>query len=200
MTAEADDRPLGDGRHDARVAPRLAGVGVRQVQLDDGTVERGQRVVDAPRVVRERAGIDDDRRAPPAGAVDGVDELTLVVALERLDGQAVLGEQPARPSPRGRPSSPCRRSPAPGRRAGSGSARAAPARSVVHRPPATVRPSHRASCSEFGAGHPHVLAALLGGVRRDGGGEAVEDVAAQLGEARGWSKSASGRGSCRASP
>ena len=61
------------------------------MQLDDRAVERGERVVEAPGVVRERAGVDDDRRAAAAGAVDRVDELALVVRLERLDREAVLG-------------------------------------------------------------------------------------------------------------
>ena len=37
------------------------------------------------RVVGERAGVDDDRRAAAAGAVDGVDELALVVRLQVLE-------------------------------------------------------------------------------------------------------------------
>jgi len=58
------------------------------VHLDDRPGERGERVVQAPRVVGERARVDDDPSRPSAGSVDRIDELALVVGLERLDLQA----------------------------------------------------------------------------------------------------------------
>ncbi len=54
-------------------------------------LEGGEGVVDGPRIVSERAGVDDDRRSPPPGGVDGVDQLALVIGLEALDGVTVLG-------------------------------------------------------------------------------------------------------------
>ena len=81
--AEAGDGAGGHRRDHRGVPPRLAGVGVREVQLDDRPVERGQRVVERPGVVRERAGVDDDggaaaprargsrRRARPRGSTGG---------------------------------------------------------------------------------------------------------------------------------
>ena len=77
--------PVATGRHDADVPPRLARVGVGDVDLDLGPVERSERVVDRPGVVGERTGVDDDRRAPPAGGVDVLDQLALVVGLVGLD-------------------------------------------------------------------------------------------------------------------
>src|SRR6266508_3284330 len=79
--AEAGDRAGGDRRDDARVPPRFAGVRVGEVNLDDRPVERGERVMKAPRVVRERAGVDDDRGAAAPGAVDQIEQLALVIGL-----------------------------------------------------------------------------------------------------------------------
>ena len=59
------------------------------MQLDDRPVERHERVVDRPGVVAERAGVDDDRRGAAPRAVDAVDQLTLVVRLEVLEGEPV---------------------------------------------------------------------------------------------------------------
>ena len=81
--------PVETGAIDAGVSPRFAGVRIRDVDLDDGPVERGERIVDRPGVVGERAGVDDDRRAPPAGVVDVLDQLALVVRLVRLDREPV---------------------------------------------------------------------------------------------------------------
>ena len=88
--------PVATGATTDGVPPRLAGVGVGEVQLDDRAVERGERVVERPRVVGERAGVDDDGRAPAPRGVDRVDQLALVVGLEVLDGRGR-----ARPPPRG---------------------------------------------------------------------------------------------------
>ena len=54
-----------------------------------GPVERGERVVDAPGVVGEGAGVDDDRRAAVPRAVDGVDQDALVVRLHVLEREVV---------------------------------------------------------------------------------------------------------------
>jgi len=89
VAAEAGDGAERHGRDDRGVAPRLASVRVRQVELDHRPFERGERVVDGPRVVRERAGIDDDRGDAPTRGVDGLDELALVVRLEVLQREAV---------------------------------------------------------------------------------------------------------------
>ena len=68
---------------------RLAGGGVRQVQLDDGPIEGGHRIVQRPRGVAQRAGVDDQRVRPAPGAVDRLDEVALVVRLQVLELQAV---------------------------------------------------------------------------------------------------------------
>src|SRR4051794_3714961 len=67
VLAESGDRAGRHGCDDTDVAPRLAGVGVGDVDLDLRTFEGRQRVMDRPGVVREGAGVDDDRRAPTAG-------------------------------------------------------------------------------------------------------------------------------------
>ena len=68
---------------------RLAGGGVGEVQLDDGAVEGGDGVVERPRRVAQRAGVDDQRVGPAAGGVDRLDQLALVVRLEMLELEAV---------------------------------------------------------------------------------------------------------------
>ena len=63
VRSEADEA-RGDEVGDDRLPPPLLPlVDVGQVHLDDRDRERLERVVDRPRVVRERAGVDDDRRA-----------------------------------------------------------------------------------------------------------------------------------------
>ena len=65
--------------------PLLALVDVREVHLDDGHREELERVVDRPRVVRPRAGIDDHAVRPLVRLVAPVDELALVVRLPAAD-------------------------------------------------------------------------------------------------------------------
>ena len=62
-------------------------------------VERGERVGERVRVVRERAGVDHDRVAAPARALDRVDEVALVVRLEVLERRARARPRPRRASP-----------------------------------------------------------------------------------------------------
>jgi hypothetical protein len=59
------------------------------VDLDLRPVERGERIMDRPGVVREGARVDDDRRASTSGGVDVLDQLAFVVGLVGLDGQPV---------------------------------------------------------------------------------------------------------------
>ena len=63
--------------------------GLEMCTSSDRTVEGGQRVVQRPGVVGEGTGVDEDGRAASPGAVDGVDQLALVVGLEGLDVAAV---------------------------------------------------------------------------------------------------------------
>src|ERR671919_367946 len=84
VAAEAGDRAGGHRGHDRRVAPRLPGVGVGDVELDHRPVEHGQGVVEPPGVMGERAGVDDDGGAATPGDLDGVDEVALGVGLEVL--------------------------------------------------------------------------------------------------------------------
>ena len=60
-------------------------------ELDLHAVERGERVGQGERVVRERARVENDRRAPAAGVVDGVDQVALVVRLQVLELVALRG-------------------------------------------------------------------------------------------------------------
>jgi len=69
------------------VAPELlAPVHVRQVDLDDRQRDRRDGVAERERVVRERAGIEDDagEALAPRG-LEPVDELALVIGLAALD-------------------------------------------------------------------------------------------------------------------
>src|SRR3970282_271805 len=80
--AEARDLSPRRGR-DHRMAPELLpGVDIREVDLDDGHGDGGDRVAERERVVGQRAGVDDD--GPETflrGALDPVDELAFVVRL-----------------------------------------------------------------------------------------------------------------------
>ena len=68
--------------------PRLALAGVRQVHLDDDAVVRGERIVQRPAVVAQRAAVDDDAREPAPRLVHEVDQVALVVRLEELDASS----------------------------------------------------------------------------------------------------------------
>ena len=103
------------------MAPVLPRLGVGDVQLDLHALERGERVGERERVVGERAGVDDDRRAPAARAVDrrrrGRPRGSTARARARSRGRR-RSRWPARQVvERGR----CRRSRVRARRAGSGS-------------------------------------------------------------------------------
>ena len=87
--AETGDHARRHRRQHRRVAERLAGGRVGEVQLDDGSVEGGHRVVERPRGVAERAGVDDQGVGAAPGGVHGVDQLALVVRLEVLELEAV---------------------------------------------------------------------------------------------------------------
>ena len=63
--------------------------GMRQVELDDLPVERRQRVVERPTVVRQGARVHNDRRDPAAGAVHRGDEVALVLALDVLEQESL---------------------------------------------------------------------------------------------------------------
>src|SRR5581483_3646961 len=83
--AEPGDGAGGDGGDHRGAAPRLAGGGVGQVDLDDDSIVGGQGVGQGVGVVGESARIEDDGRRPAPGAVDGVDQGALVVRLEVFD-------------------------------------------------------------------------------------------------------------------
>src|SRR5262245_40233134 len=70
--------------------PRLARMGVREVQLDLHSCEGLERVGDRVGVVRICAGVAHDRRATATCAVDRVDEIALVVRLQVLELVSVL--------------------------------------------------------------------------------------------------------------
>ena len=106
------DRAVDDRRDHRPVPPPLARVRVREVHLDLHALEHRERVGDRVRVVRERAGVDHDRRAPAARAVDRVDRARLrgSTAGARRRGRAwPRSRSPARPARR---ASSCRSAPA----------------------------------------------------------------------------------------
>ncbi len=122
---EAGDGAGGDGGDHRGVPPRLAGGGVGEVDLDDDSIVGGEGVGQGVGIVGESARVEDDRRRPAPGVVDGVDQVALVVRLQVLD--LVAAEQRRLPGRlrRGRRGSPCRRSRVRASRGGSGSARSA---------------------------------------------------------------------------
>src|SRR3954453_910791 len=67
--------------------PLLPLVDVGEVDLDDRDRERLERIVDRPRIVRPRGGVDDDRGDGVVRVVAPLDELALVVRLAALDGE-----------------------------------------------------------------------------------------------------------------
>ena len=85
--AEPGDQAVGHRRHHRGVAEGLPGRRVREVELDHHPVEGAQRVVQRPRGVGQRTGVDHQGVEPAAGLVDGVDQATLVVGLHVLDAQ-----------------------------------------------------------------------------------------------------------------
>src|SRR6266516_4337641 len=85
------DEARGDEIGDNGVlSPLLPLVDVREVHLDDRDRERLECVVDRPRVVRPRRGVDDDAVDGVVRVVAPLGELTLVVRLAALDGQLEL--------------------------------------------------------------------------------------------------------------
>src|SRR3546814_7487419 len=89
VPAEPADRARGH-RCDGRcVPPLLSGVRVRDVELYDRALEGAEGVGEPPGVVREGAGVDDERGAPTPGAVDRIDQVALVVRLDVLELEAV---------------------------------------------------------------------------------------------------------------
>ena len=125
LGAQAGDRAVDDGRHDRHVPPAFARVRIGEVHFDLHSFEHRERVGDRVRVVRERARVDHDRRAPAARAVDRVDERAFVVRLHVLDVVTELGGGLARRARRAPPAWSCRSAPARARPAGSGSVRRA---------------------------------------------------------------------------
>ena len=93
----AADHDAGDGG-DFRVAVQLvACMNVRDVDLDDGTVERLQRIDDGDGREGVAGGIDDDRVGRAARLLDEIDQGALVIGL--MEGERhtqPAGEVPAR--------------------------------------------------------------------------------------------------------
>ena len=77
----ADDPLARQPFEDARPAPRLALVDVREVHLDDRAREGLERVVDRPAVVRPRAGVENERVGVVERRVEEFHVLALVVRL-----------------------------------------------------------------------------------------------------------------------
>ena len=80
------DAPVGHRRDHRGVPEGLPGGRVGQVQLHHHALEGGQGVVERPRGVGQRPGIDDDGVGPAPGGVDRLDQLALVVGLRRARG------------------------------------------------------------------------------------------------------------------
>ena len=73
------------------MAERLAGVDVREMDLDYRQFRDQQRIAQRDRGVGEAGGVDDDAVGVVARLVDPLDELALVVALAELDRDVELG-------------------------------------------------------------------------------------------------------------
>src|SRR4051794_34089025 len=67
------------------MTPGFAGMRIREVDLDLHAREGRERVGERVCVVRERAGIEDDRSTPAARSLNRVDEDALMVRLQVLD-------------------------------------------------------------------------------------------------------------------
>ena len=89
MNTEPNNGPRSDRRHHAGVTPLFASIRVRDVHLDHRPTERGECIVDAPCVVRERAGIDDDGSGAGTRSVNGIDQLAFVVGLKIVERKTV---------------------------------------------------------------------------------------------------------------
>ncbi len=83
--SEPGDAAVRDRCDRRGVAERLAGGGIRQVQLDDDPVEGSERVVQRPGGVGERARVDDDRPGTSTCGVDRLDEFAFVVRLHVVE-------------------------------------------------------------------------------------------------------------------
>jgi hypothetical protein len=83
----------GRSGHERALPELLARVDVREVHLDHRQLARDQRVAQRHTRVCQPAGVDDDRAVRAARRLDAVDQLALVVGLERLHGRAALGRQ-----------------------------------------------------------------------------------------------------------
>ena len=70
---------------------RLASGRVGQVQLYHGSVKCLERVMERPRGVSEGTRVDDDGASSMASGMDGLDEVSLMVRLEVVEGEAERG-------------------------------------------------------------------------------------------------------------
>src|SRR5580704_16393122 len=74
VPAEASDHPGRYRADDRDVAPGFPALGVADVQFDDRPFKGRQGVLQRPRVMGERPGVDHDRSGAPACLVDRLDE------------------------------------------------------------------------------------------------------------------------------
>ena len=87
--AEPGDDPSGHRRQHRGVAEGLTPGRIGEVQLDGRAVKGGDGIVEGPRRVTQRPGVDDECLGPPTCGVDRFDQFTLVVGLVVLELEAV---------------------------------------------------------------------------------------------------------------
>src|SRR5262249_47311001 len=86
LRTESRDLPARDGSDHGVASKLLPTVYVRQVDLHDRQLDRGHRVAERDRVMRERAGGEDDACEPLAlRGLEPVDQLALMIRLPALD-------------------------------------------------------------------------------------------------------------------
>ena len=81
-------------RDDRGPAPGLAGIGIRQVELDDRAVEGHEGVVQHPGVVGEGSRVDDQHRGTGTAPRAPADQVGLAVGLQVVEVDAQLGGEP----------------------------------------------------------------------------------------------------------
>ena len=70
------------------MAELLAPMNVRQMNLDDGHGNGGDRIAQSDAVVRESGGVQQDEVRTALGILHGIDERTLMIRLKELDCRA----------------------------------------------------------------------------------------------------------------
>ena len=82
---------MGLGCDDTHPSEFVPSVWIRDVNFDDSSIESAEGIVQSPRIMGQSTRVDDDRIMVTACAMNGLDEVTLMVGLEILDVRADKG-------------------------------------------------------------------------------------------------------------